>query len=112
MNAKYLTESGTGKTTENPPGIFRTTLAYNDGVMLCHFLMKKGASIPLHNHEAVQSGYVVRGRIKFKTGDGGGFIATPGTGYLFDSNQSHGADVLEETEAVECFSPMRPEYAD
>ena len=39
---------------ENPPGILRTTLAYNAQMMLCHFKMKKGTKIPLHDHEAAR----------------------------------------------------------
>ena len=100
------------KTIENPPGIFRTTLAFDQQTMMCHFTMKKGARIPLHNHEAVQNGYVIQGRIQFtKDQDGETFIAEPGSSYLFASNQFHGAEVLEDAEAIECFSPMRPEYA-
>ena len=38
------------KAIENPPGIVRRTLAYNDQAMLCHFELKKGTSIPLHDH--------------------------------------------------------------
>ena len=97
---------------ENPPGIFRTTLSYNPNVMLCHFNMKKGAKIPLHSHEAVQSGYVVSGRVRFHKKDGPSFEATPGSSYVFDSREEHGADVLEEAVVIEVFSPMRPEYAD
>ena len=44
--------------------------------------------------------------------NGESFIAGPGTGYLFESNEHHGAEVLEEAEAIDCFNPMRPEYAD
>ena len=98
-------------TIENPPGIFRTTLTYRDEIMFCHFEMKKGASIPLHNHEAVQCGYVFRGTVKFFKQDKSEFIAEAGDSYVFASNESHGAEVQEDSEVVECFTPMRPEYA-
>jgi quercetin dioxygenase-like cupin family protein len=97
---------------ENPPGITRTTLSYNPESMICHFIMKEGARIPLHNHPAVQHGYIVKGRVHFVQKDGPGFIATTGTSYVFDSMEEHGAEVLEESEVIEFFSPMRPEYAD
>lgn len=95
---------------ENPPGIFRTTLTYNEQIMLCHFLLKRGAKIPLHHHEAAQNGYLVRGRMRFFREDGWEFIAVPGSAWCFDSNVAHGAEVLEDSEAVECFAPARPEY--
>jgi quercetin dioxygenase-like cupin family protein len=98
------------ETVENPPGIFRTTLAFNDATMMCHFSMKPGAKIPLHNHEAVQNGYMIRGKIKFNLEGGQSFMAEAGSGYVFAPHEYHGAEVLEESEVIECFSPMRPEY--
>jgi len=97
---------------ENPPGIFRTTLSYHDASMLCHFHMKRGTRIPLHEHAPAQHGYVVSGRVRFLLGDGTSFEATPGTSYVFESHERHGAEVQEDSEVLEFFVPMRPEYAD
>ena len=94
---------------ENPTGIFRTTMAFNDELMLCHFRMKEGARIPLHSHQPAQSGYVVKGRIRFFTQESS-FVAEEGCGYVFDPNENHGAEVLCDSEVIECFSPKRPEY--
>jgi quercetin dioxygenase-like cupin family protein len=95
---------------ENPAGIFRTTLSYGPSVMMCHFNMKKGAQVPLHSHAAAQNGYMIKGKIRFRHGETGSFIAEPGSSWFFDGNQPHGAEVLEDSEVIECFSPMRPEY--
>lgn len=97
------------ETVENPPGVFRTTLAYNDQVMVCHFRLKEGAIIPLHSHPAAQNGYVIRGRIRFLTEDGG-FLAEEGHGYAFDPHEKHGVEVLCASEVIECFAPKRLEY--
>ena len=78
------------KTVENSENIFRTTLVYNESIMQCHFSLKKGGAITLHHHEAVQ------------TGDS----------YLFEKNEYHGNGILENSEVIECFSPVRPEYID
>ena len=43
-----------------------------------------------------------------ETGDG--FIAEAGTGYCFSPDEKHGAEVLEDSEVIECFAPLRPEY--
>jgi quercetin dioxygenase-like cupin family protein len=99
------------KTVENPPGIFRTTLCYEKNTMLCHFRMQEGAEIPLHSHEAVQTGFVIKGRIEFILGEGKSFIAETGSSYLFSSEEPHGARILEDSELIETFVPMRPEYA-
>jgi quercetin dioxygenase-like cupin family protein len=96
---------------ENPPGIFRTTLAWSEQSMLCHFRMAKGARIPLHDHPAVQNGYLISGRVRFQRAGQAAFVAVAGTGYCFASGEPHGAEVLEDAEAIECFTPARPEYA-
>ena len=94
------------------PGIFRTTMSYNETSMLCYFHFKKGATIPLHKHEAVQNGFVIKGRVKFLMGEEQSFVVEDGDGYIFASNESHGSEVLEDTELIECFTPMRLEYLD
>ena len=60
-----LTGLKEGKKVEIFPGIFRTTMSYNEASMLCYFTLKKGTSIPLHQHEAVQNGFVIRGKVRF-----------------------------------------------
>ncbi len=90
-------------------GVFRKTLAYNDSVMLCHFLLEKGAKIPLHNHKEHQIGYVIHGKIKFLT-ETGEFIAKTGDSYVFDSNEKHGALIMENAEVIEVFHPSRDDY--
>jgi quercetin dioxygenase-like cupin family protein len=105
-------EIGALGATEGPPGVFRTTLSYNAPSMICHFRLDKDARIPLHHHEAVQHGYVLRGRICFLGKNGSSFEARPGTSYVFDPWEEHGAEVLEDSEVLEFFAPMRPEYAD
>jgi quercetin dioxygenase-like cupin family protein len=78
--------------------------------MLCVFRLKKGSEIPLHHHHAAQTGYVVSGKMLFKKEGGDEFTAEPGTGYAFSPNEKHGAIALEDSEIVEVFAPMRPEY--
>lgn len=90
-------------------GITRKTLVFNKETMLCNFDMEKGAQIPLHSHIHVQIGYVISGKIRFFTTKGE-FIAKPGDSYVFNSNEQHGADILENTEAIEVFAPCREEY--
>jgi len=91
-------------------GITRRTLCYDDDNMLCHFTLEKGSSIPLHKHAAIQNGYVIKGRVRFLTGDGDGIVVKAGDGYFFKSNEVHGSEVLEDAELIECFSPCREEY--
>ena len=97
---------------EMRPGIFRSTLVYNNDNMLCHFREEAGARVDLHKHEALQVGFILKGKVKFFNDEGKEYILEPGTGYLFGSNEPHGSVALEDSEIIECFTPMRPEYLD
>jgi len=90
-------------------GVYRKTLAYDNDVMLCLFLLEKDAVIPLHEHKAHQIGYVLKGKIKFIT-ETREFIANEGDSYVFDSNEKHGAELFEDSEVIEVFSPTREDY--
>ena len=90
-------------------GVYRKTLIYNDSLMLCHFTLEKNAIIPLHSHKENQIGYVIRGKIKFQTKDIE-FIAKEGDSYVFDSNEKHGALILENAEIIDVFNPSRDDY--
>ena len=93
------------------PGIFRHTLAYNQDTMLCLFKLEKGEEIPLHNHVNVQIGYIIKGKIRFLSEHPDNeFIATTGDSYVFEADEMHGAEVIEDTELIEVFYPYRPEY--
>ena len=102
-----------GAPVENPPGVIRKTLAYDNEVMLCHFTLNKGAKIPLHNHRATQAGYIVKGRVKFLSEDSkNDFEGQAGDSYVFSAFAKHGTIALEDTEYVEAFVPPRNEYKD
>ncbi len=91
------------------PGIFIRTLTYNDDITQCHFILKKSVIIPLHDHLFSQSGFILKGKVKFTTLKGE-FIAQSGDSYIFNRWEKHGAEILEEAELLETFSPTRKEY--
>lgn len=90
-------------------GIKRITMSYNDESMLCHFKLDKGAILELHQHAAVQNGFVLSGKVRLFT-ENDSAIFEAGRGYIFDSMEKHGVEVLEDSEFIECFTPMREEY--
>lgn len=98
-----------GRTVEQLPGIRRTTLSWDEASMLCHFHEEPGARVPLHSHPAAQNGYCLRGRVRFLLADGE-FTVGPGDAYLFRGGEAHGSEAIEESELIEVFTPMRPEY--
>jgi quercetin dioxygenase-like cupin family protein len=91
------------------PGIQLKTLAFGDRTCLTEFRMAAGSVVPPHAHPQEQTGYLVSGRIRF-TSVGETFEAGPGDGWSFAGNQEHAAEILEDTVAVEVFSPVREDY--
>ena len=90
-------------------GVYRKTLLYNKQLMLCYFTLEKNANIPLHTHKEHQIGYVIKGKLRFITEERE-FIAKEGDSYIFDSNEKHGAIVLEDSEVIDVFNPAREDY--
>ena len=101
------------KGVENPPGVTRKTLSYNDDAMLCHFFLKAGAVIRLHSHAPTQIGYVVSGRARFLAAtEDDAFEVAAGDSYVFGPNVKHETEAIEDTVYIEVFSPSRDEFKD
>jgi quercetin dioxygenase-like cupin family protein len=90
-------------------GVYRRTLVYNNNLMLCHFTLEKNAEIPIHSHKEHQTGYVLKGKLRFLT-EHRDFICGEGDSYIFDSNEKHGAVILEDSEVIDVFNPVREDY--
>lgn len=91
------------------PGIHRRTLVYNENMMLCHFILDKDSKVHLHSHKEHQIGYVIKGKLQFFT-ENDEFFAVKGDSYVFKSNEKHGANILEDSEVIDVFSPSREDY--
>lgn len=97
-------------TIEFRPGVHRQTLAYDSDSMLCRFRMPAGARIDLHDHVAVQNGFVISGLLRFFLEDGSEFVVGPGDSYVFSSREKHGSEALQDVDFLEFFTPLRREY--
>jgi len=91
------------------PGIFRHTLVHNDDIMLVHFDLRKGASLPLHTHPHTQMGYIVKGQLDFRI-YGKIYRLKAGDSYHAPSNVEHGAEVIEDCIVIDVFNPARDDY--
>ena len=91
------------------PGVFMKALTHGDNTLLCEFKLKKGAVIPEHQHPQEQTGYLVRGALRF-FGEGGEATVKPGYSWCFKGGVKHGAEVLEDSVVIEVFSPVRQDY--
>ncbi len=91
------------------PGVERKTLVYGERTLATEFRMKAGSELPLHTHPHEQTGYLVSGRVRLLIG-GERFDAGPGTSWCIPADVQHGAQIVEDTVALEVFSPVRTDY--
>ena len=91
------------------PGIQMRTLVYGEKSLLSEFHLQGGSRLPFHAHPYEQTGYLVSGRIRLTIGDTA-FEVEPGDSWCIPMNLTHGAEILEDSVAVEVFSPVREDY--
>jgi len=90
-------------------GIEFKTLAYGEKTQLCEFRIKKGSIMPVHDHPHEQTGYLVSGKLILIIGDQR-YDVGPGDSWSIPGNVQHSAEVVENSVAIEVFSPLRKEY--
>ncbi len=85
------------------------TLVHGEKTLMVEFQMKKGALLPRHSHPHEQTGYLVSGRMDL-TIEAETFSVNPGDSWCIAADVEHHAVILEETTAIEVFSPVRADY--
>lgn len=88
------------------PGIRQKVLVHGERTLTCEFLLTAGADLPLHAHPHEQTGYLARGRIRLFV-DGEAHECGPGDSWCIAGGVEHSAEVLEDSVAIETFSPVR-----
>ena len=90
-------------------GIEMKTFAYGEKSLLTRFHLKKGGVLPKHSHPHEQTGFMVSGKMKLFI-DGKEFLAEPGDTWSIKGDVNHWAEIIEDSVAIEVFSPLREEY--
>ena len=90
-------------------GSSRKTLGWGERTLLSEVTFARGGVVPVHAHPHEQIGYVVRGAIEFTIGDQV-TILRAGDAYVIPGNIPHACRALEESVAIDIFSPVREEY--
>ena len=75
-------------------------------MMMVMYKFAEGCTWPMEQHEAEQCGYLVKGKIEFKTGDQT-LTLKAGDSYMIESMAAHESHYVEETILVDLFSPPR-----
>jgi quercetin dioxygenase-like cupin family protein len=91
------------------PGIERKTLVHGDRMLMTEFRMRKGSTLAQHSHSQEQTGYLVSGCIRLTMGRRS-VEARPGDSWSIPGGMEHGAVILEDSVAIEVFSPVRDDY--
>jgi unsaturated pyranuronate lyase len=90
-------------------GIQLKTLVYGEKTLMTEFLLDGGSDLPAHVHPYEQTGYLVSGHIKL-TIDGDSFDVLPGDSWCIPTDVEHKADIIDDSVAIEVFSPVREDY--
>ena len=91
------------------PGIRIKTLTYGAASLMTEFLLGKDVALPEHSHVYEQVGYLVKGKMKLYI-EGNPRILLPGDSWNIASNLRHKAEIIEDSVAVEVFTPRREDY--
>ena len=91
------------------PGIHLKTLVHGDRTLMTEFQLEGGHRLPRHSHPHEQTGYLVRGHIRLTIGDHA-YDVHPGDSWCIPGDVEHEAEVLENSVAIEVFSPVREDY--
>jgi quercetin dioxygenase-like cupin family protein len=90
-------------------GIVQKTLVHGDKTLMVEFRLQKDAILPLHSHPHEQTGYLVNGHILLTVGSDV-FKVKPGDSWCIPGSTLHCAEIIEDSVAVEVFSPVREDY--
>ncbi len=91
------------------PGISMKALVHGERTLMTEFRLKKGSILPSHEHLHEQTGYLVSGRMILSIGNTA-YEVISGNSWNIPGGVSHCAEVLEDSVAIEVFSPRRDEY--
>jgi quercetin dioxygenase-like cupin family protein len=90
-------------------GIRIKTLVHGERTLMTEFILDRGSLLPEHSHPYEQTGYLVSGRIILRIGNARQEML-PGGSWNIPSGVPHGAEILEDSVALEIFSPAREDY--
>jgi quercetin dioxygenase-like cupin family protein len=95
---------------EVAPGVRRRFVTASR-MTIARFDLAAGGVVPAHSHDHEQVSYVVRGALRFVV-DGVETVVRSGEALQIPSWAEHRVEVLEDTEVIDVFSPVRQDWVD
>jgi quercetin dioxygenase-like cupin family protein len=84
-------------------------MAHTETMTVARILLAKGARVPRHEHPNEQITNVVQGRLRFVVGDEERIVAG-GSTVLIPADVAHEIEALEDSVALDVFSPVREDW--
>jgi quercetin dioxygenase-like cupin family protein len=91
------------------PGIRMKTVCYGARTLMTEFLLERGRTLPVHSHPYEQTGYLIQGHMRLRIGAQEHEVGA-GDSWCIPTGVEHGAQIIEDSIAVEVFSPVREDY--
>jgi quercetin dioxygenase-like cupin family protein len=107
--AKHVRWSELPVETLNP--LFSRQYVVGTQTMVAHIIMKKGCLVPEHSHHNEQISHVLTGALKFLI-DGKEIVLRVGEILLIPPHMPHSAEALEDSSAIDTFTPPRQDWID
>ena len=89
--------------------LLQRQLIVGQGIMLARISMNKGCLVPWHSHVNEQVSSIFEGALKFWI-DGQELIVRSGEVLTIPPNMPHRAEALEDTLAIDVFTPPRADW--
>ena len=109
MNRIRVARASDGDYLNVLDGVERKTLVYCKNTLMTEFILAKGKLLPMHRHPQEQTGYLISGHI-ILTIDDAKYDMKPGDSWAIPGDVDHGAEIIEDSVAIEIFSPVRSDY--
>lgn len=92
--------------------LMRRRFIHGESIMLAQLRMDRGAVVPLHSHHNEQLSYILEGALKFWIGTEEGETIMVGAGetLLLPAHLPHKVEALEDSVALDLFSPPREDW--
>ena len=104
---KHVRWENVPRETLNP--LFDRQLVVGKHIMIAHILMKQDCVVPLHSHTNEQVSVIQSGALRF-TLDGKDVIVRAGEILCIPPDLPHSAVALEDTVAIDIFTPPREDW--
>ncbi|RPI05074.1 MAG: cupin domain-containing protein [Ignavibacteriae bacterium] len=90
-------------------GIHLKTLVLGEATLMTEVHLSKKSILPRHHHPYEQTGYLLSGKLLLQIGEEK-FEMTRGDSWCIPKDMPHQAVTLEDSIALEIFSPPREDY--